>query len=248
MGPPNLQITGVRQGPQRCGPIRRRPHPCKTSDSRPGPAWWAAYSRICYDCLGGANARFLLLLTNNFLGSPNGTKGRQASRQCRSSDRTSICSCYCCTPLPMGRKIWKSVTCVVFVSSGTCCLAVYQSVHPLIFCISHQRDRGEKVSAVKKCPACLVEVAVVRSLSLGSYFTARRRRRSPFSQGPPFAHPHGRDAGTGLLEVGRPLLLFCPECLCWAIIIGIRLLACLLACLTDSLYLIFWPGRCDFVP
>lgn len=107
-------------------------------------------------------------------------------------------------------------------------LAVYQSVHPLIYCIHHQRDRGEKVSAVKKCLGCLVEVAVVRSLSLGTYFTARRRRRSPFSQGPPFAHPHGRDAGTGLLEVGRPLLLFCPECLCCAIIGIIRLLACLL--------------------
>lgn len=55
-----LQITGSSTGPQQCAcPIRRLQHPCKRRAIRvQGLRWWAAYSRICYDCLGGANARF----------------------------------------------------------------------------------------------------------------------------------------------------------------------------------------------
>jgi hypothetical protein len=71
---------------------------------------------------------------------------------------------------------------VLLFSSG---FAVYQSLHPLIFSsLQQQQDRGEKLSAVKKCLACLPLLAVVRFPCLNFAARPRRRRRSPFSQGP----------------------------------------------------------------
>jgi len=201
----------------------------KSSDSRPGPALVGCIfsHTVCYDCLGGANARFpptALRSPTIFFGQPE--VERHERREARFIVLVVVFCSLLYTALPLWWKGLKSV--LFYYLFPRVLLYIYQPLHPLVFSsLQQQQDRGEKLSAVKKCLACLLAclplLPVVRFPLFELCCPPSPPPPPPLAifPGTTFAHPHGRE----LLEVGRadrPLLFcLCPKCLSCAIGIAV---------------------------